>query len=314
MIVCLGTTPVYQRSMVFERVCPNGVNRAASVHDYASGKSVNVARVLRTLGQDVVATGFVGAGARGDALLADLDRAGVHHNFVRVAAPARQCVTVIDRAAGTATELVEESGAVTADDCAELARRLAALAPAAKGWVMSGSLPPGAPESFYAACLDFVGTGHPAVLDARRGPLREAIRTPALPPFVVKLNRDELAETVGRPVESDDLLQRAAREIAPHDGGVVVTAGAGDVIVFYGDIFWRVLTPSVDARSAVGSGDAFAAGMIVGLLRGDSLPRACVLGAACGAANAMTDLAGFVLAADVEALLPRVRVGRFDAI
>jgi tagatose 6-phosphate kinase len=310
MIVCLGTTPVYQRSMVFERLVPNGVNRAAAVHDYASGKSVNVARVLHTLGEDVVATGFVGRGGRGDALLADLDATGIRHDFVRVDSPARQCVTAIDRAAGTATELVEESGAVTAEDCAELARRLAALRPAARGWVMSGSLPPGAPDSLYAACLDLVGKGRPAILDARGKSLREAIGTPGLPPFVVKLNRDELAETVGSPVESDDAVRRAARRVAQGQGGAVITAGAGAVTVFDGERFWRVEPPPVEARSAVGSGDAFSAGVMVGLLRGNTLAEACSLGAACGAANALTDKAGFLSPADVEALLPRVRVER----
>jgi len=306
MIVCLGTTPVYQRSMVFERLRPNGVNRAAAVHDYASGKSINVARVLHTLGEGVVATGFVGRGVRGDALLADLDAAGIRHDFVRVDSPARQCITLIDRAAGTATELVEESGAVTADDCGELARRLAALEPAAKGWVMSGSLPPGAPDSFYAGCLDFV-KGHPAILDARGGPLREAIETPGLPGFVVKLNRDELAETVGFPVDSDDAVRHAARRVAPAEGGAVITGGAGAVTVFDGERFWRVEPPPVKARSAVGSGDSFSAGMMIGLLSGKPLAEACALGAACGAANAMTDKAGFLSRADVEALLARVR-------
>src|SRR5688500_2321718 len=142
MIVCLGTTPVYQRSMVFERLRLNEVNRAAAVYDYASGKSVNVARVLRALGEEVLATGFVGRGERGDALLADLDRAGIRDDFVRVAPPARQCVTVIDRAAGTATELVEESQPVYDGDWAELLRRLGGMVPAATGCVFSGSLPP----------------------------------------------------------------------------------------------------------------------------------------------------------------------------
>src|SRR5258708_3397627 len=75
MILCLGTTPVYQRTMVFDRVTPDAVNRAREVHDYASGKSVNVARVVHTLGEPLLATGFVGGG-RGEALLRDLDASG----------------------------------------------------------------------------------------------------------------------------------------------------------------------------------------------------------------------------------------------
>src|SRR5690348_4688636 len=108
MILCLGTTPAAQRTMIFERFAVDAVNRAAHTHDYASGKSINVARVLHTLGRDAVATGFVG-GDRGEFLRRDLDQSGIRHDFVTVAAPTRQCITIIDKSAGTATELVEES-------------------------------------------------------------------------------------------------------------------------------------------------------------------------------------------------------------
>src|SRR3954468_11346171 len=108
MILCVGTTPTVQRTMVFDRVAVDDVNRAAEVHEYASGKAVNVARVLTVLGEAALAAGFSG-GRRGEVLLEDLTRAGVPHEFVMTAAQTRLCTTVIDRAAGTATELVEES-------------------------------------------------------------------------------------------------------------------------------------------------------------------------------------------------------------
>ena len=108
MIFCLGTTPVMQRTLVFDRVHLDAVNRAADVRETASGKSINVARVLHLLGEDVVATGFLG-GDTGKFIREDLDRAGVCHDFVSVAPKTRTCVTVVDPGGGTTTELVEES-------------------------------------------------------------------------------------------------------------------------------------------------------------------------------------------------------------
>src|SRR5438046_341237 len=137
MIVCIGTTPVYQRSMAFGRVEVNGVNRARAVWDYASGKAVNVARVLQALGEEVVATGFAG-GDWGAARLRDLDGAGIRHDFALVAAPTRQCVTVIDEAGGTATELVEESHPVRLEDWDTLYEKVGGLLPGAAAWVLSG--------------------------------------------------------------------------------------------------------------------------------------------------------------------------------
>ena len=136
MIVTLGPTPAWQRTMAFDRFRVDGVNRAARVLEYASGKSINAARVAHTLGARVLAMGFAG-GDTGRRLGADLDRAGIAHGLVEVDAPTRTCLTVIDNSRGTAAELVEEPGAVRASAFDLLYRRLAR---ALVGW-MPGGMP-----------------------------------------------------------------------------------------------------------------------------------------------------------------------------
>jgi tagatose 6-phosphate kinase len=306
MIACIGTTPVYQRSMVFDRLQTNGVNRAREVWDYASGKAVNVARVLHALGQDAVVSGFAG-GDRGAAMLKDLDEAGIRHDFAMVEAPTRQCITTIDDSAGTATELVEESHPVGDSDWEQLYGRLARLLPGAGAWVFSGSLPPGADQGFYFECLRRFGAKRPRaiVVDARGEPLRAALRAGG---FVAKMNREELAATVGRPLATVEDVAGAIPAVIPADGAAVITGGAEGVVASDGSGFWRIESPRVRAISAVGSGDAFAAGLAVGLLAGRTLPDACAFGAACGAANAMTALAGHLRVEDVRALEPKVIV------
>lgn len=309
MILCLGTTPVLQRSMVFDRVQADGVNRAIEVRDYASGKSVNVAKVLRALGEDPLAVGFAG-GDRGAALLRDLDAMGVRHAFVTVAAPTRQCVTVIDRSAGTATELVEESHTVEPGDSERLTDALAPLLLQAQAWVFSGSLPPGAPQDFYARWLPYArGRDLPILIDARGEPLRAALRHPG---FIAKLNRDELAATVGRDIGDERQLRAAMREAMPTDGALVVTHGGEGAWATDRGEFWRVRPPKVTVSSAVGSGDAFAAGLVAGLLRGRDWPNALALAAACGAANAMNPISGHVRAEDVQALVSKAVVESLD--
>ena len=51
MILCIGTTPAAQRVMLFRKLTLDAVNRAAATHDGAAGKSINVAKVLKTLGE-----------------------------------------------------------------------------------------------------------------------------------------------------------------------------------------------------------------------------------------------------------------------
>jgi tagatose 6-phosphate kinase len=307
MILCVGTTPVWQRSMVFDNVARDQVNRAAMVNDYASGKAINVARVLHTLGQKVIATGFAG-GDRGRAMLEDLDRAGIPHDFVQVDAPTRQCITVIERTGGTATELVEESHPVSEEDWERLDLKLAELTSAAAGSVFSGSLPPGAPKDFYYNCLRaFCRPDMPVILDTRGQPLRRANRA-GVYGFIPKLNHDEFVETFGASATTEEGLREVLRFLPPVMGCAVLTQGARGAIAVDSEReqAWRIIPPSVPVKSAVGSGDAFTAGMMAELLQGRPIEEACVLGAACGAANAMTDLAGHLSPQDVESLRPRV--------
>src|SRR4051812_39779838 len=111
MIICLGPTPAVQRVMRFDRLVIDAVNRSDDIAEGAAGKSVNVAKVVKSLGQTPIALGFVG-GKRGQFLCSELERLAVRHDFVSLKPQTRLCITVIDQAAGQHTELVEESSAV----------------------------------------------------------------------------------------------------------------------------------------------------------------------------------------------------------
>jgi tagatose 6-phosphate kinase len=305
MIICLGTTPTVQRTMTFKSLALDAVNRAASVHEYASGKSVNVARVLHTLGDDVLATGFLG-GDTGKFYRSDLDRAGIRHDFVTVEPSTRLCVTAVDESAGTATELIEESKPLQPRDYDTLLEKLASHLRDAKLLVLSGTLPPGASPDFYARCVMLAQPNVPVLLDAVGEPLLAAL---PLRPFVIKPNQSEVGRTLGINVDSDEYLRDGMRQLVNRGAKwVVVTRGRAGTLGTDGSSFWQVNTPTVKVISAIGSGDSFAAGLAAGLIRGDDVPHACVLGAACGSANAMTALAGHVRREDVEALAMQIGV------
>lgn len=305
MILCVGTTPVFQRSMVFSSFTIDDVNRAASVTDYASGKSINAARVLAELGDKPLACGFAG-GDRGAAMLRDLDAAGIAHQFVQVRPQTRQCITIIDAKERQATELVEESQAAAPADWDALDVAIDEHLPQAQACIFSGSLPPDAPVDFYARwAARAAAVRIPLLLDARGEPLRLALEQGG---FIAKLNRDELSATLGRPLADEAALLAAMREVLPRKLAVVVTLGAGGALAMSVEGAWRVRPAKIRPVSAVGSGDAFAAGLMSHLARGHSLPSALRTAAACGAANALTPMAGFLNAPDVVRLLEQTAV------
>jgi tagatose 6-phosphate kinase len=306
MILCLGTTPTLQRTMAFGRLRIDDVNRALSVSQYASGKSINAARVLHSLGKETLATGFLG-GDTGKFIRADLDRAGVAHDFLEVTPPTRLCITVIDEEAGTATELVEEAAAVEHKSYVKLLHEFDANLWRAKAVILSGSLPPEAPPDFYADCVGKCAEEKiPVVLDARGEPLKAAL---PFKPLIVKPNRDELAATVGARIDSDEALKAAMQKMVElGTQWIAITLGKEGCLLSNGQDFWRIHAPIVKAVSAIGSGDSFAAGLAAGIAQGDAIPDACALGSACGAANALTSRAGHLHMADVKTLASQIRM------
>ncbi len=298
MLLTLGPTPALQRTMAFDRLTRDAVNRAAQVRQAASGKSINVARVLRTLGHATLATGFLG-GDTGRQIRADLDAAAIAHDFVEVAPPTRLCITLVDRSDATATELVEEAAPLPAAAYDALLEKLNALLPRATLLILCGSLPPGAPPDFYRRCLE-QASGKQVILDTRGAPLLQAL--PARP-FLVKPNRRELADTFNIDPADESAIQTAMRQLI-HRGAqwALVTMGAAGALLTDGRQFWRLHVPTIRPVNPIGSGDAFAAGLAAALSQGQSVSDACPFAAACAAANALSDQAGFLHPADLSSL------------
>jgi tagatose 6-phosphate kinase len=305
-VLCVGPTPAAQRVMVFPRLHLDQVNRAATTADGVAGKAVNVAKVLKALGCDPVASGFIG-GERGRWLQAVLQERGIATDFVTVHAPTRQCITVIDSEAGTHTELVEESLAVGAADYPRLVDVVRRRARECSALVMSGTIPPGGPTDFYGVCTELGrSAGILTILDAQGPALLGALEAG---PSVVKPNRTELATTLKAELTDETAVLAAARELRQRGAGrVVVTAGREATLAVEKGSAWRIRSPKLEAVNPIGSGDAFTAGLAWRLLTGADLGEACRWASATGAANALTLMAGEIRREDVERLAGDVEV------
>jgi tagatose 6-phosphate kinase len=306
MILCIGTTPATQRVMVFRQLTLDAVNRAVTTVDGAAGKSVNVAKVLKSLGEHPVATGFLG-GDRGEEVRMLMEAQGIELDFVPVASRTRQCITVFDKSAGTHTELVEEGRPVTAADYEKLMEIIQRRVKGCRAVVMSGTISSGGPTDLYLRGTQLAHeAGAVSVLDAQGAALVQAL---GAKPGLVKPNRPELAATVGRELKDEKELMSAMRELCERGAQrVVITAGKEPALAFDGRSFWKVYAPRIEALNPIGSGDAFTAGLLWRLLRGEDLGEACRWGSASGAANALTIMAGEVHLNDVERLVREVRV------
>jgi len=306
MILCIGPTPAAQRVMLFDKLECDTVNRATKTIDGAAGKAVNVAKVLKALGESPIVTGFIG-GARGEEVRAELVALKIEMEFLTVTTRTRQCITVLDQLTGGVTELVQESGPVDAIEYDRLDEIIQRRISGCRAVVMSGSLTPGGPTDFYQRCAKWASkAGALSVVDAQGPPLIEALNGA---PGLVKPNRSELAKTVGHELNTERELISAMHEL--HQRGaqrVVVTAGNAATLAFDGRNAWRIRTPRISVVNPIGSGDAFTAGLVWRLKRGEHLGEACRWAAAAGAANALTVMPGELEPGEVDRLAREVAV------
>jgi len=306
MILCIGATPAAQRVMAFRKFQLNEVNRATTTLDGAAGKGINVAKVLKALGEKPLATGFLG-GDRGQAIRALLQARGIEAEFIVVPTPTRQCITIIDETSETQTELVEESQPVAPQLYEELLGIVQRRLSGCRSAIMSGTITPGGPRDFYAHCTRLARqAGALTVVDAQGPLLLDAL---AERPALVKPNRKELAATFGRDPSNENDLFESMRELARRGAErVVVTSGSASTVAFNGKEFWRIEPPPIRPLNPIGSGDAFTAGLTWRLLLGEELAEACRWASACGAANALSLSPGDLNFQDVERLAPEVKI------
>jgi 1-phosphofructokinase family hexose kinase len=304
MILCAGLTPAWQHILVFDRFRPGEVNRARASHWCASGKVLNAAVAAHRLGGPVLALAAAGGPPLAQ-MDRDLEQLGLPRRWIVTQAATRVCTTLLDQASGGMTELVENAPPLAPAEIDAFAAAYAEEAARADAVVLIGSLPEGAPAATYRRLVE--KTPCPAVLDFRGPGLLGVLD---LKPRVVKPNREELAQTLGRAVDDDAALLAAMRELNRRGAQwVLVTQGPGSVWLSSADRGFRLHPLPVGAVvNPLGSGDALAAAVALAVARGDSMVNAVRFGIAAAQANLLQLLPGRLDPSGVESAAGQVRV------
>jgi 1-phosphofructokinase family hexose kinase len=268
------------------------------------GKGVNIARAIKRLGQPVIATGLAG-GATGTRIVEALNDESILNDFVRIFDESRTNTAVLDPTTGLQTEINERGPAVSAQELELFREKLLYLAQGASICVFAGSLPRGVDQDvYYSLIRDVRRLGVTTMIDSDGEPLRLAMRAE---PDLVSPNELEAEELVGH--EFNDVDDRASAVLemtrqGAHEAIMTVPDGCF-ARIFDGTspTVYRVRIEEQEARSAVGSGDAFLAGYVAARY-GDQSPLDCLrFGVACGAESTHHFGAGILDPAQVERLL-----------
>ena len=256
MIVAAGLTPAWQQILVFDRMRTGHVNRAKTAVWCGSGKVLNVGAALHHLGAESLTLCPVG-GTTGQQIRDNFAERGIPARWLATSAPTRVCTTILDEETGTTTELVENSAPLSETELDEYVVAFSEEARAASVVVLSGSLPRGTPTDYYRRLLE--RTSAKVILDMRG---RELIECLPQRPFLAKPNREELAVTIGRPLESDDDVIAAMSELRTLGAEwVVVSNGPAPLLALGPGGLHRIEPPRVHVINPIGCGDALCAGL-----------------------------------------------------
>lgn len=259
MIITLTLNPSLDRTVEVDHLDRGQVVRTSSPTLEPGGKGVNVTRALVNNGTESIAVLPVG-GAEGAELGSLLDDANAPSRLVPVSGRTRSNLTVAEPD-GTITKLNEPGAALSSADFSAVTAALTGSVTDGDWVVISGSVPPECSSDQLVGLMTSVTErGASLAVDTSGDAL---IASLAAGPRLIKPNRTELSEAVGRSLDSMSEVIAAAEELRSRGAErVLVSLGAeGAVLVGeHGALVGESI--AFRPRSAVGAGDCFLAGFL----------------------------------------------------
>lgn len=273
------------------------VNRTKDEIIFPGGKGINVSMVLKNLGYENTALGFL-AGFTGDALQNLMEKKGINTDFISVEKGMSR-INVKLRS-NEETEINGQGPAIADADIKKLYEKLDALQDG-DILVLAGSIPAVMPESMYMDIMKHLAKKElKIVVDATRDLLVNVLQ---YHPFMIKPNNHELGEIFGVRIESKEDVVFYAKKLQEEGARNVLVSMAGDgaVLVAEDGSIYKAEAPKGKVRNSVGAGDSMVAGFIAGYLENQNYADAFKMGVCTGSASAFSE--ELATKAEVTALL-----------
>ncbi len=268
-----------------KELLPGMTNRSDSEECYFGGKGINVSTILKNLGLENTAVGFV-AGFTGNAIEESVIKRGIKADFVKLSEGISRINVKIKGAAET--ELNAQGPKIPEESRKELFDKLDQLKDG-DILILAGSIPSSLPSDVYEKILAQLNDRKiDVVVDATKDLLKNVLK---YHPFLIKPNNHELGEMFGTVLKTDDEIEEHAKKLQEMGARNVLISMAGDgamLIAETGEKF-RMGVPKGTVRNSVGAGDSMVAGFIAGYLKNHSYEEALKMGTAAGSATAFSD-------------------------
>lgn len=285
MIYTVTFNPSLDYIVTVDRFTCGIVNRTADETVFPGGKGINVSIVLKNLGYENTALGFL-AGFTGDELKNLLEEKGIHADFI----PVEEGMTRINVKLRSAeeTEINGRGPAMKESDIKKLYEKLDGLRDG-DILVLAGSIPDVMPETMYMDIMKYLKDKElKIVVDATKDLLVNVLE---YHPFLIKPNNHELGEIFHVEIKEKADVIRYAKKLQEMGAKNVLVSMAGDGAVLVaenGTVFWSE-APKGKLVNSVGAGDSMVAGFIAGYLEKEDYADAFKMGVCTGSASAFSE-------------------------
>lgn len=236
------------------------VNRAVSESMFPGGKGLNVSMVLKNMGVDNTALGFI-AGFTGKEIERQVKQAGVRSELINV--PCGCSRINLKLKSNQETEINGCGPEIKEKEIKELYQKLGQLK---EGdiLVLAGNIPNSMPMDSYKKIIKpLAGKGILFVIDAEKELLSQTLE---FQPFLVKPNQYELGglfHVECRTKQEVTTYAKKVREMGARNVLVSMASEGAILLTEEGNIYYMP-APKGEVKNSVGAGDSMVAGFLAG--------------------------------------------------
>ena len=283
MIYTLTLNPAIDYIINVKNYTDGAVNRTSGEKLLPGGKGINVSIVLKNLGIESTAMGFVG-GFTGKMIEDMLTTSGLGCDFVHLDSGLSRINVKIK--AQTETEINAQGPQISNEMLLSLYNKLEQLKEG-DTLVMAGSVPSSLPETIYFEIMQKLKDKNIRfVVDATKDLLTSSLK---YNPFLIKPNNFELGETFGQMLSTDTQIIDCAQKLQEMGArNVLVSMGKDGAILLSEDgQILKASAPQGKVINTTGAGDSLVAGFLAGLSKGYAY--ALKMGICAGSASAFSE-------------------------
>lgn len=297
MIYTVTFNPALDYVIRMESLKLGTVNRSSAEAVYYGGKGINVSTVLKNIGVDSVALGFV-AGFTGKEIEEGVKNMGVATDFIKLSEGMSRINVKIK--AEQETEINGQGPAISMEKVEKLFEKLDRLE---KGdcLVLAGTIPASLPSDIYEQIMDRLKDKEILiVVDATKDLLLNVLK---YHPFLIKPNNHELGEMFGVVLKTDEEIVEYAKKLQERGARNVLISMAGDGAILLTETkeVYKMGVPKGTVVNSVGAGDSMVAGFVASYFKEHDYLKALKFGTATGSATAFSE--GLATMDKVEELL-----------